>query len=100
MENRLPLHFIDIVPSKVMRLVTFRRPGAPAEAGMVSGDKIIGLGADMLSVIASGVAPGQTGPAYDTSSVTSMAPIPRPPKLICVGLNYRAHAIEAKMEMP
>jgi 2-keto-4-pentenoate hydratase/2-oxohepta-3-ene-1,7-dioic acid hydratase in catechol pathway len=29
-----------------------------------------------------------------------MAPIPRPPKLICVGLNYRDHAEESKMEIP
>ena len=28
------------------------------------------------------------------------APIPRPPKLICVGLNYRDHAIESNMEIP
>ena len=34
------------------------------------------------------------------SDVTVLAPIPRPPKLICVGLNYRDHAIESKMEIP
>ena len=28
------------------------------------------------------------------------APIKRPPKLICVGLNYRAHAAEQKLEPP
>jgi len=33
-------------------------------------------------------------------SVTLLAPIPRPPKLICVGLNYRDHALESKMEIP
>jgi 2-keto-4-pentenoate hydratase/2-oxohepta-3-ene-1,7-dioic acid hydratase in catechol pathway len=31
---------------------------------------------------------------------TLLAPIARPPKLICVGLNYRDHAAEAKMEIP
>jgi 2-keto-4-pentenoate hydratase/2-oxohepta-3-ene-1,7-dioic acid hydratase in catechol pathway len=34
------------------------------------------------------------------SEVTLLAPIPRPPKFICVGLNYRDHAIESKMEIP
>ena len=34
------------------------------------------------------------------SDVTVLAPIPRPAKLICVGLNYRDHAIESKMEIP
>jgi 2-keto-4-pentenoate hydratase/2-oxohepta-3-ene-1,7-dioic acid hydratase in catechol pathway len=29
-----------------------------------------------------------------------VAPIPRPPRVFCVGLNYRDHAIESKMEMP
>ena len=31
---------------------------------------------------------------------TLLAPVPRPPKLICVGLNYRDHALETKMEIP
>lgn len=34
------------------------------------------------------------------SEVTVLAPVPRPPKLICVGLNYRDHAVESKMEIP
>ena len=29
-----------------------------------------------------------------------LAPIARPPKLLCIGLNYRDHAIESKMELP
>jgi 2-keto-4-pentenoate hydratase/2-oxohepta-3-ene-1,7-dioic acid hydratase in catechol pathway len=29
-----------------------------------------------------------------------LAPIPRPPKFICVGLNYRDHAREAALELP
>jgi len=37
---------------------------------------------------------------YALAGVTLLAPIPCPPKLICVGLNYRDHAIESKMEMP
>lgn len=28
------------------------------------------------------------------------APVPRPPKIICIGLNYRNHAIESGMEIP
>ncbi|MEM7114235.1 MAG: fumarylacetoacetate hydrolase family protein [Chloroflexota bacterium] len=33
-------------------------------------------------------------------SVTLDAPIPRPPKLFAVGLNYRAHAAEAGLDVP
>ncbi len=83
-----------------MRLVTFLRPGAVPEAGMLSGDKVVGLGTDMLSVIAAGTVPVRSGPLYDVSAVKILAPVPRPPKLICVGLNYRDHAIESKMEIP
>ena len=43
----------------------------------------------------------QSSPAaYPLNSVTLLAPVPRPPKLICVGLNYRDHALESKMELP
>jgi 2-keto-4-pentenoate hydratase/2-oxohepta-3-ene-1,7-dioic acid hydratase in catechol pathway len=66
--------------------------------------------ATMLDVIAGGVsARGRIGewvlkpPASEVTplaSVKLLAPIPRPPKIICVGLNYRDHAIESNMEIP
>jgi len=34
------------------------------------------------------------------SSVHLLAPIPRPSRIFCVGLNYRDHAVESKMEIP
>jgi len=34
------------------------------------------------------------------NSVHVTAPVPRPSKILCVGLNYRDHAIESKMEIP
>src|SRR6185312_14102117 len=34
------------------------------------------------------------------NSLRLTAPIPRPQKILCVGLNYRDHAIESKMEIP
>ena len=34
------------------------------------------------------------------SSVTLKAPIPRPGKIICLGLNYRDHAIESNLPIP
>lgn len=83
-----------------MRLVTFRPRGGSPQAGVLSGDRVTGFGTDMLSVIASGKPPAPTGDSYVLSDVTLMAPIPRPPKLICVGLNYRDHAAETKMEIP
>ena len=32
--------------------------------------------------------------------ITLLAPIPRPPKIVCIGLNYRDHAEEGKMAIP
>ncbi|HUA15875.1 MAG TPA: fumarylacetoacetate hydrolase family protein, partial [Verrucomicrobiae bacterium] len=58
------------------------------------------LGADMLSVIASGRPPAPPGAALDLKDVTLLAPVPRPPKLICVGLNYRDHALESGLAIP
>jgi 2-keto-4-pentenoate hydratase/2-oxohepta-3-ene-1,7-dioic acid hydratase in catechol pathway len=83
-----------------MRLVTFQRPDAAAEAGVLSGSKVTGLGTDMLGIIAAGRVPAPSGPSYDLAAVRLLAPVPRPPKLICVGLNYRDHARETKMEIP
>lgn len=40
------------------------------------------------------------GASFAAHSVELLAPVPRPPKLICVGLNYRDHALETKMEVP
>jgi acylpyruvate hydrolase len=36
----------------------------------------------------------------DVASVRLTAPIPRPGKIICVGLNYKDHAVEANLDIP
>ena len=96
-----------------MRLVTFSRQGGAPQPGVLLQDGAVaplsGLGfADVISVLAGGPAalaritdfvsagPGTAAP----DTVTLLAPIPRPPKLICVGLNYRDHAMETNMEIP
>lgn len=83
-----------------MRLITFRAPGGKVEAGVVSGDQVRGCGADMLAVIASGRRPVAAGPVLALKDVALLAPVPRPPKLLCVGLNYRDHAAEVGLELP
>jgi 2-keto-4-pentenoate hydratase/2-oxohepta-3-ene-1,7-dioic acid hydratase in catechol pathway len=83
-----------------MRLVTFQPRSGQPEAGVLSGNRITSLGTDMLSAIASGNIQPKPGPEHDLSEVKLLAPIPRPPKFICVGLNYRDHAAEAKQAIP
>ena len=83
-----------------MRLVTFQRPGSAPEAGVIEGDKVFSLGTDMISICTAGRAPETRGPSFDLASVKLLAPVPRPPKFICVGLNYRDHAAESRSEIP
>jgi 2-keto-4-pentenoate hydratase/2-oxohepta-3-ene-1,7-dioic acid hydratase in catechol pathway len=40
------------------------------------------------------------GDRHDPSAQKLAAPIPRPPKIICIGLNYRDHAAESNMPIP
>jgi 2-keto-4-pentenoate hydratase/2-oxohepta-3-ene-1,7-dioic acid hydratase in catechol pathway len=68
--------------------------------GIVSGGQVLPVRGDMLSVCAAGQAEAEAGPPLELAHVKLLAPIPRPPKFICVGLNYRDHAAEAKMEIP
>src|SRR4030095_7562103 len=96
-----------------MKFVTFRRNGA-SEPGVLWNDQVVSLKSDgfasMLDVIAGGPEararieewilkppPDEVSPL---GSVRLLAPILRPPKIICIGLNYRDHAIESNMEIP
>ncbi len=88
-----------------MRLVTFQPTnaigGSAPQAGIVTLEgRVLCLGVDMLSVIASGRPPAGNGISFDLAEVKLLAPIPRPPKFICVGLNYRDHAHETGMAIP
>jgi acylpyruvate hydrolase len=47
-----------------------------------------------------GAEAGKQGIIHTADEVTLLAPVLRPGKVICVGLNYRAHAKEAGMAVP
>jgi 2-keto-4-pentenoate hydratase/2-oxohepta-3-ene-1,7-dioic acid hydratase in catechol pathway len=97
-----------------MRFVTYAAPGGAVLPGVVVDGRVYSLApagfATLLDVIEGGAAaldrvrfllasvPTNASVALD--AVTLHAPVPRPPKLICVGLNYRDHAAEGKMELP
>ena len=96
-----------------MRFVTFQRHDY-AEPGVLSGNEIVSLWdngfKDVLSIVAGGavarekvegwlVSPPE-GSIVRVEDVKLRAPLMRPPKIICVGLNYRDHAEESKMEIP
>jgi len=92
-----------------MKLVSFSaadgkvRPGSWMEEANLVVD-LTGAGcADTLAVIASGisniVSPGAY-PGYKLSDVRLHAPLANPPRIFAIGLNYRQHAIEAKLTLP
>jgi 2-keto-4-pentenoate hydratase/2-oxohepta-3-ene-1,7-dioic acid hydratase in catechol pathway len=49
---------------------------------------------------ATNVEAGSQFPVIDRREVNVAAPVPRPGKIICIGLNYRNHALESGMAIP
>src|SRR5262249_60897866 len=94
-----------------MKLASFTASGR-ASYGIVVGDGIIDLGARLgarypsLRAALAGDASGEIARAADgkpdlaLSDVRLLPPIPAPDKIVCIGLNYRAHAAEAGLKVP
>jgi 2-keto-4-pentenoate hydratase/2-oxohepta-3-ene-1,7-dioic acid hydratase in catechol pathway len=61
---------------------------------------VIAGGAEALDRVARWLQHPPAGELPDMASVKILAPIPRPSKIICIGLNYRDHAEEGKMAIP
>jgi len=93
-----------------MKLVTFRGADGSVKPGLLQDDSILDLTSagfsDALEAIRQGAealqraAAAGKGPRIPAAQVQLLAPIPRPPRIFCVGLNYRDHAVESKMEIP
>ena len=92
-----------------MKLVSFSltdrriRPGSLIEeAGLVVDLSAAGF-ADTIAVLNAGFTSTTNPaayPAYRLSEVKLHAPIANPPRVFAIGLNYREHAIESKLELP
>jgi len=97
-----------------MRLVTFEADGKARPGVLTESNGIFDLTAagfdSMLDVIEAAaldprkiqslVVASTPETAYSLGTVKLLAPIPKPRKLICVGLNYRDHALETGSEIP
>jgi 2-keto-4-pentenoate hydratase/2-oxohepta-3-ene-1,7-dioic acid hydratase in catechol pathway len=96
-----------------MRFVTIQREGYLEPGVLVDGQaiglrgagfehltSIIGGGPDAMDRVMrwAGGPPGSE--LLDPATLTYASPIPRPPKIICIGLNYRDHAEESKLPIP
>jgi 2-keto-4-pentenoate hydratase/2-oxohepta-3-ene-1,7-dioic acid hydratase in catechol pathway len=96
-----------------MRLVSFTNNGAGG-AGILHKDGVFPLRSsgfeDALSFVAAGdegreriatrLSQARAQDLLPLNSIRLTAPIPKPPKILCVGLNYRDHAKESNMDVP
>jgi 2-keto-4-pentenoate hydratase/2-oxohepta-3-ene-1,7-dioic acid hydratase in catechol pathway len=69
-------------------------------AGFESVTSVIAGGADALDRVQRWLERPPSSATPDMMQVRLLAPIPKPPKIICIGLNYRDHAEEGKMAIP
>lgn len=76
-----------------MKLVNFE-----GGFGRVEGDSVVPMGKDMLAYL--GGAQQVEAEARALSGLRLLAPVTRPEKIVCVGLNYRDHAAESGQPVP
>lgn len=79
-----------------MQLVTYRGGFGRLEHGLTG--EVVPMGPDLVAYFAG--APAVEAPAVPVCDVELLAPIPRPGKIICLGQNYRDHAIERGKPIP
>lgn len=76
-----------------MRLLSFE-----GGFGRVEGDHVVRMGDDLVAYITTGEA--RDGTRAPLASIRPLAPVPRPPKIVGIGLNYRDHAAESGQPIP
>ena len=92
-----------------MRVVTYESERGP-RAGLLRDDSVVdawdaigGAGAGVRELLASerlGELTDAEGPQMPLSEVRLLAPVPDPDKIIGIGLNYKDHAAEARLDPP
>ena len=80
-----------------MRMLSFVGPSGPA-FGRLEDDLVVTMGRGLLAYLSG--EPAMEGPVLPLGAVQLRAPILRPGKVICIGLNYRDHARESGQPLP
>jgi 2-keto-4-pentenoate hydratase/2-oxohepta-3-ene-1,7-dioic acid hydratase in catechol pathway len=98
-----------------VRLVSFSVAGGPVRPGLIVGDEVVdladpatGLPSTMRELLALGpvaleqvrVAPAGGAARHRLADVRRHAPVPDPPAILAIGMNYRAHVAEIGREPP
>ena len=83
-----------------MKLIRFRHDGV-VRAGVLTAEGVAPFpdASDLLEVIQSGTIP-ETGRPIALDAVTPMLPYDVPPKIWCIGLNYKSHAEDIQAVQP
>jgi 2-keto-4-pentenoate hydratase/2-oxohepta-3-ene-1,7-dioic acid hydratase in catechol pathway len=98
-----------------MRLVSFSVAAGPVRPGLIVGDEVLDLGdpatglpGTMRALLARGsggverlrAAPSTRAVRHPLGEVRRHAPVPDPPAILAIGMNYRAHVAEIGREPP
>ena len=94
-----------------MKLVTYSEASGIARPGILADGSIVDVSSrfrSVLSIIHGGAGALTTaedlvaagGSRLSLEEARLLTPLPDPPRIFCVGLNYRDHAVESKMEIP
>jgi 2-keto-4-pentenoate hydratase/2-oxohepta-3-ene-1,7-dioic acid hydratase in catechol pathway len=94
-----------------MKLVTFSDASGIARAGVLADSSVIDISSRFRSVLsiihggtealdAANTLASTANSRIPLDEVKLLAPLQEPPRIFCVGLNYRDHAVESKMEIP
>jgi len=87
-----------------MKIVTFSLAGGKPRPGALVGESVVDLSRagveSVLELIRHGLEGIDDSPAFPSAEAEILAPIAHPPRVFCIGLNYRDHAIESGMQIP
>jgi len=98
-----------------VRLASFSLPGGAPRPGLIVRDEVVdladvatGLPLTMRALLALGpdglvgaaAAPASRAPRHPLSEMRRHAPVPDPPAILAIGMNYRAHVAELGREPP
>ncbi len=94
---------IDLQAAAAALSAEGRGPSAAIPGDMLgllrAGDAGMDAAREVLDAVGDGAA-GEGHYAYNLAAVRLRAPVPVPPKILCIGQNYRDHVLEQNAKMP
>ena len=93
-----PVHNMKASRKPFERIGKFEK-GRNVFMGFPEGDEVVETSAScLMDVIQDGAS--ESAKRHKVSSLRVLAPVDKPPKIICIGLNYRSHIKEMSWETP